>query len=540
MDRGSIGPMASSWRSLEPGVGVVATRAIAVIGLALLAATAAIAALETWVGVADASPLYLLAVVLAAALFGTAAAVSTSVVAFLLYDFLFTSPRLTFRVADPAEWLSLLLFLVIAVVMGRLTALLRERADTAERRVREGVALVAISRAIAMAASLEEAAAEVAARLRDDAEMDAVWVTLRDPGGGNRVVASAGAPVEDAAPPWTLLRRETDASSEWVRIIDRGLPPPSGTGGHESYEVPIGTPESVIGFIVATRPPGSPQPGRGARRILSLAADQLEIAVRRDELRARLNDAEVARQSDALRAAILDSVSHDLRTPIASIRAIAGGLLDPGVETSPGDRRAGLVAIDAEAEQLADLVRSLLDMSRIQAGALRPDVQPYELEDIVETAVGHVGRTGPDRPIEVALPADLPPVLVDAVLFDVAVANVLDNAVRYAPPPAVIRIAAEMPGAAGSHLVLTVEDGGPGVPDEVLSRLFDRFYRVPTGTEPTRPGLGMGLAIARGFVEAMGGTVEAGRSTLGGLAIRVRLPVAGPAGGVASTPAWAP
>ena len=131
---GSIGTMASSWRSGEPGVGAGAVRAMALIGLALLAATAAIAGLETWVGVADASPLYLLPVVLAAALFGTAAAVSTSVVAFLLYDFLFTSPRLTFRVADPAEWLSLLLFLVVAVVMGRLTALLRERADTAERR----------------------------------------------------------------------------------------------------------------------------------------------------------------------------------------------------------------------------------------------------------------------------------------------------------------------------------------------------------------------------------------------------------------------
>lgn len=534
--------MAGSVGSFDAGSGLPGVRALAAIGAALVAATAAIALLESWVGVADASPVYLLAVALAAGLAGTWAAVSTSIIAFLAYDFLFTLPRYTFRVADPAEWLSLLLFLVIAVVIGRLTALLRDRADEAERRVREGVALVAISRAIAMATSFEEAAAAVAERLRADAEMDAVAVAVTGgPSAAERTVATAGRPLEASPAPWTLLRRVTDGTSEWVRIVgSAGGSRPAGEA--ETYRVPIGPPGGEIGSIVAARVAGSPQPGRGARRILSLAADQLEIALRRDELRDRLTAVEVARRSDALRAAILDSVSHDLRTPIASIRATAGGLLDPNVPTSPADQRAALVAIDGEAEQLAGLVGSLLDMSRIQAGALRPDLEPHELEELVETAVGRARPMPPGRVIEVDLPADLPPVLVDAVLFDVAAANVLGNALRYAPPPATIRVSA-VPSADHRRVVLTIEDGGPGVPTADLARLFDRFYRVPGAGEPARPGLGMGLAIARGFVEAMGGTIEARPSALRGLAIDISLAVAMPGAGAGpegTTPAEVP
>ncbi len=503
----------------------------ALVGLAFALATVAAAVLEQAVGVLDASSVYLLAVVVAAAMFGTWAAVATSIAAFLVYDYLFTTPRFTFAVSDAGEWVSLLLFLLVAVVIGRLTASLRERADEADRRVREGVALVAISRDVALSASFEEAAAEVAARLRHDAEMNVVWVTLsEDPG---RAVASAGGAVPGrAGRPWTLARSRDDGSSDWIRLIadDAPAPPPDASpaapmeAGPEHYVVPIEDEDGPVGWIHATRLAGDPRPGRGARRLLALAGDQLGIALRRDELQADLTAAEVARQGDVLRGAILDSVSHDLRTPIASIRALAGGLSDAAVDLDTTEVRRSAAAIDAEGARLAELVNGLLDMGRIQAGALRPDLHPYDLAELVETTLGHHRVGGSSHRVEVDIPDTLHPVMADAVLFDAAFGNVVDNATRHTPDDALVRIRAAMDGR--DTVLLEVDDDGPGVPAEAVPYLFDRFYRVPSGQEPARHGLGMGLAIAKGLIEAMGGTIWAESSPLGGLGIRIRLEAA--------------
>jgi two-component system sensor histidine kinase KdpD len=444
-----------------------------------------------------------------------------------MYDYLFTTPRFTLQVTDPAEWLSLLLFLLVAVVIGRLAALLLERAEVADRRVRESVALVAISREIAMATSFEEAAAGVAERLRVDAEMATVWVTLTDIPG--RTVAGADeTPAGPAAgPPWTLVRSPVDGSSDWLRVIEGPVGEPGDAvppvDGVETYRVAIGSESVPVGWIHCARIAGDPRPGRGARRLLALAADQLSVALRRDELQAELTTAEVDRQSDALRAAILDSVSHDLRTPLASIRAQAGGLLDPVGEVSPAVARVTAAAIDAEAARLGDLVGSLLDMGRIQAGAVRADRRPYDVSELVETALRHRIRGAPTRSIAIDIPEDLPAVLVDAVLFDVAFGNLVANAERHTPPGAAIRVRA---WARADAVVLDVDDAGPGVPADALPHLFDRFYRVPDPAGSSRQGLGMGMAIARGFVEAMGGAATAEASDLGGLRVRLTLPEA--------------
>ena len=503
------------------------------VALALVLATLAAAALEQWIGVADASPAYLVPVVIAAALLGTWAAIGTSFLGFLVYDFLFTTPRFTFQVSDPAEWLSLLLFLIVAVVIGRLTALLRDRAEEADRRAREGVALVAMSRDVAMTTTFEEAAAEIAQRLLVDAEMDAVWVARVD--GVTDAWAGSGVPDRPGSP-WTLMRSVYEPDSDWLRLHAEGgavsddvapvsddLAPVSGDGA-QHYQVAIRADEGEAGWIHAMRQAGDPQPGRGARRLLALAADQLGIALRRDELRAELTAAEVARQSDALRAAILDSVSHDLRTPVASIRALAGGLADPAAEPEPAAVRATAGAIDAEAARLGNLVNGLLDMGRIQAGALRPDLRPYELVELVETTLRHHAAAGGTRPIDLDVPDDLTPVMVDAVLFDVALGNVIDNAATHAPAGTPVRIRAR--ATDDGRLLVEVDDAGQGVPPEALPHLFDRFYRVHPEQAPAHRGIGMGLAIARGFVEAMGGTIVAEASPMGGLGVRIRLDAA--------------
>ena len=267
---------------------------------------------------------------------------------------------------------------------------------------------------------------------------------------------------------------------------------------------------------------GRGEPDRTETRLLSAAADQIGQALAQDRLAAEAQAAEIARQSDALKSALLQSVSHDLRTPLATIRA-AAGTLRPGSGLSVDDQQESADAIDREVEYLNRLVTNLLDLSRIEAGALRAERDVYELDDLVGQTVERLRPRLGDRPLEVVLAT--PPVLVDPVFLDEALTNALENAIKYTPPGTRIRVGATpVPGE--PRVRLTVEDAGPGVPDEALPRVFDKFYRVPGVAGGSRSGTGIGLAVVRGLVEAMGGQVSARRSELGGLAIDIDLPAA--------------
>jgi two-component system sensor histidine kinase KdpD len=278
-----------------------------------------------------------------------------------------------------------------------------------------------------------------------------------------------------------------------------------------------------LGSVWGTRPRDAGAPTRSQTRLLAAAADQLAGSITRQRLAAQATEAEVARRSEALKSALLDSVSHDLRTPLASIRAAAGSLMDPHVQWEPGDARATAAAIDKEAERLARLVSDLLDMSRIEAGGLKPLLRVHIVADLVEATASRLAPALAPRTLDIAVPPDLPPVAVDEVYVDQVLTNLLENVGRYTPPESHVRIAAEVQG---DRVAVTVEDDGPGVPDGSLPRLFEKFYRVPRAREGSRRGTGVGMAVARGLVEAMGGDIDAHRSALGGLAVTVRLPIA--------------
>jgi two-component system sensor histidine kinase KdpD len=195
--------------------------------------------------------------------------------------------------------------------------------------------------------------------------------------------------------------------------------------------------------------------------------------------------------------------------------------MDPEVDWPADQRRSIAASIDREAEWLNRLVTNLLDMSRIEAGELKPNLGVFELSDIVDRAVGRAlpGRAADTLTVDV--PTDLPPVLVDEVYIGQVLANSLDNAAKYAGPTAAVAVTARR---LGTDLIrVTVEDGGPGVPDDALPRLFEKFYRVPRKGEGSRRGTGIGLSVVRGLVEAMGGQVTARRSALGGLALDIDL-----------------
>ncbi len=496
---------------------------------ALAAASALVAILQTWLKVANPSAAYLLAIVALAVAFGTRAAVGGSIAAFVLYDFLFVAPRFTLTVSTVEEWFNLILLLVVGVVCARLAGDQRDRASEAETRERVTRALFQISRELATTQAAATAMIRIAELLRVETRMERVWIEVGGVGRNERIAADTGPAPPPVTPAVHLVLRRTpgDQPAEWVRVHVPGSPS-SGAGSSApamlTLRVAITSIDTTFGSIWARRTTQAGLPERPETRVLAAAADQLSRALERDRLLKEATSLEVARRSDALKSALLDSVSHDLRTPLASIRAAAGSLMDPAVSWPVDEQRATAASIDREAERLNRLVSNILDLSRIEAGGLVAQRAAFVLQDVVEDVLGRLAPVLGRRSVEVRIAANLPPVDVDEVFIDQVLTNLLENAARYAGPGVTIRISAHDPGT--GRIALTIEDAGPGVPTEALPRLFEKFYRVPISGEGARRGTGIGLAVVRGLVETMGGQISARRSELGGLALDLDLSAA--------------
>lgn len=532
--------LARYWRRriTSPAARAAAARLLAVAVPALAIATGLVWLLEDQLGVRSAAPVYLLAVVATALVSGTLGALAAAVIGILLYDYLFTLPIHTLLISDPGEWLDLVLLLFVGLVVGQLTALERARTLTAESREREARELFLTSRALATRSSTAAVLPEIAALLGPAAGMTALWIALGADDASERVAAEWGTRPAAGGLFWQLRRFPGEQPSQWIRIHApaSGRARPAPDQATDTYRVRIEAVGRPLGSIWATRARRSSVPGRTATRLVSAAADQIGQALAQDRLAAEASAADVARQSDALKSALLQSVSHDLRTPLATIRA-AAGTLQPDSDLDEEGRQASASAIEREVERLDRLVANLLDLGRIEAGELRADLDVFELDDLVGRTIARFAPrlVGHDLRVEVA-PV---PVLVDPVFLDEALTNLLDNALKFTGPESIIRVQASRPEAGPVHLL--IEDDGSGVPTELLPRLFEKFFRAPptgTRTRPSRPGTGIGLAVVRGLTEAMGGTATARASDLGGLAVELALPLAElPAELIAAAPA---
>lgn len=485
-------------------------------------ATAAVAILEGPVGVPNASAVYLVSVVACGLAAGTGAAILAAIGAFLIYNFFFTEPVHTFTIADPGVLLSVVLLLFVGIVVGQLAALSRTRAETALGREREARALFGVSRVLATRSSTDEALAQIAEALRRETGMTRVRVGLGPEPLAERIAADTSDEPRRAQPSRlrVLQRAPGDQPARWS-LVHHPAKPARGADGLDLYRVRIEASGEPLGSIWAERPRDLGEPDPTQTRLLAAAGDQIGQALARDRIEDETRAAEVARQGDALKTSLLQSVSHDFRTPLAVIRA-AAGTLDADPPLPPDDRHATTRAIEREVEYLDRLVANLLDLSRVEAGSLRADREIYALDDALsrplERASGRLGGRSFDVAVEPV------PVNVDAVFLDAAVGNVLDNAITHTPDGARIQISARDTG--GGAIRLTIEDDGPGVPDAALPHLFEKFYRVPGTRGGSRGGLGIGLAVVRGLVEAMDGRVTARRSDLGGLAVDIDLPIA--------------
>lgn len=509
--------LAIDWRPLA--------QTMAICTAALAASILGVYLLEERAGVRDASTLFLLAVALVAFLRGSWAAVGTALGAFLAYNFLFLPPEFTFAVSDSQHVLTLLILLVVGIGIGRLTGSQRDQARRSDRREREASSLFAVSRAIATAKRTRDALPVLVTSLAGDARMDRVWIGLGPTRAQEQVVADTdvGAPVASAGS-HSLLRRAPDRPRpDWVRLSPPGPPSLTARESQSLFRLELADGDDSIGSLWAARNQRLGPPTEEETRLLAAAADQIGQGIRRDRLADQATELEVTRRSEAMKAALLDSVSHDLRTPLATIRATAGTLADPGLDLPPEQRQTMAREIDAEADRLGVLVSGLLDMSRIEGGALQATPEPIPVSEFVLPALQHARAGLGARPLEVALPDDLPAVVIDQVLATQVVDNLLENVARHTPPDVRVRVSAAHEGDA---IRLRVEDAGFGVPADALPHLFEKFYRVPARRGSARQGTGLGLAVVKGMAEAMGGSASASPSALGGLAVDVWLPIA--------------
>ena len=494
------------------------------------------------VHVANASMLYLIVVLAAAIWLGRGPAILASVAAFLTFNWFFTNPRQTFIVADPAEWVALILFLLTAVAAGQLAADQRRQSIEARQREHEAVVLSDVVRLVSDP-DLDRALSAVAEKLRRELRSSIVAIEIAD-GDFARVFAHGGDPVDLAAfgeprPDGPRLPSagplpSVDRTSVPDRGIGAALTNRDGRRRTEStsrellHAVPIRTQDRQVGSLIMLREVGAPSLTRAEDRLLSAVASQLGQTVERARLRHEATEAEILRRTDELRKVLLNAVSHDLRTPLSSIVAGSESLLQLDGPSDSGwsedDRREFAQSIRTEALRLNRIVENLLDLSRIEAGSIRPRKDWHDLRILVADVLGRLRPLTEPRVLTLDAPDDLPPVALDHAEIDQVLSNLVENAVKHTPDGTPIEISLRLQE---DEAVVEVADHGPGVPLADLQHLFESFYRGDSARSGSR-GSGLGLAVVRGLIEAHGGRVWAENVPDAGARFGFALPI-GPA-----------
>ncbi len=443
--------------------------ALAALGLASLA----VAALDGLTPAANLRVIYLLAVMFVAVRRDEATAMGTAVLSVFVLNFFFVEPRHQLRISHSEDVLALAVFLVAALVVGRLAATARERADQAEQRAHFATVRAQEARLVAAVAS------EVLAGGRIEERLPALAAEMTD-ADGRPLARVELSPVPTQSDDEYALRLPTEIRSGWL-YLRKGV-------GWEQED---------------------------AERLAHALGRLIDVALERERLSARSAEAEAARRADVAKTAVLHAISHDFRSPLTAISTAAGGLRESGLSGADHEDLVGV--IEAESQRLARMVGDLLDISRIQAGAVDPRTDWCDLRDVVAGAAAQVRATGSDHPVSIELPEDLPLVQADASQLERVFSNLIENAVRFSPPGVPVRITGS---GAGARVTVRVTDRGRGIPQAQRSHVFEPFYR---GRDSGR-GSGLGLAICRGFVEANHGRIQL--STTDGTSFVVSFPAA--------------
>ena len=456
---------------------------------------------------------YLLGVVVVATRSGPGPSILACVLSVAAFDFFLVPPYYTFAVAEAQDLLTFGAMFVVALVISGLTVRIRWLADAARQRETRTAALYAMSRDLGSARELS-AILEAAARHIGEVFRGRVAVLLPDASGSLQPAAVGGTgfvpdPPEMELARWVYLqRKEAGLGTETL--------PRAG-----AHYVPLVASRGTLG-VLGLRP-DDPRTMAVPDQIRQLETfgGQVALALERAQLAAEAQQAQVRVETESMRSALLSSVSHDLRTPLASITGTASSLLEGDATYDAPTRRMLLETLCEEAERLSRLVRNLLDMTRLQSGALRVSKEWHPLEEVIGAALGRMERPLRGRKVVTRVPEDLPLVPIDDVLIEQVFINLLENAVKYTPSGSEIELTARVDDGA---VTVGVADRGTGIPPEDQARLFEKFYR---GRSTASHGAGLGLAICRGIVEAHGGRIWAENRPGGGSVFQFTLPLAG-------------
>jgi two-component system sensor histidine kinase KdpD len=482
--------------------------------LAIVAVGLGIAELiHPWLGIENVDLVFLTAVVGVAVRFGLWPSLLASVAASLCYNFFFLPPVHAFTITDPTNVAAFFFFMAIAILVSHLAARVRSQAVTALGRVRTTESLYAFSRKLAGTATLDDVlwttAYQTALMLR-------VRVVLLLPEEGILTVKS-GYPPEDE------LDKADLAAANWAWGNDR----PAGRGsdtlpGARRLFLPMRTGRGTIGVIGIDDDRTGPLLTPDQRRLLDALVDQGALAIERVLLVEDMDRVRRAVESDRLRAALLTSISHDLKTPLASVLGAASTMRDLAGALTDSEKGDLLATVIDESERLNRFIANLLDMTKLESGAIVPNTARHDIGEIVGSVLRRAGKILGGHQVSLQLAAGLPMLELDAVLFEQVLFNLLDNAAKYAPDDTTISIRSF---GDNDQVTLQIIDEGAGIPAAELEHVFDKFYRAQKG-DRVRPGTGLGLAISRGFVEAMHGTISAdNRTDRTGAVLTIRLPV---------------
>ncbi|MDA8429730.1 MAG: sensor histidine kinase KdpD [Geobacteraceae bacterium] len=476
----------------------------------VLAATVLCELLRPFLAPTNMVMFYLLAVVVAAVRLNRKAAIATSFLGVLAFDFFFIPPRMTFVVADTQYLLTFLGLFVVGVVISTLVARSRERAEVMRAREVQTASLYYLSRDLAASVDIT---AVLKAVLRNVEEALGARVVILLPEGERLDILAASEGL--------LLDMKEQAVADWV--FRNNHPAGRATDTLVSAALiylPLQTPASVLGVMGVRLLSEHEYHSQENRRLMDAFATQAAMAMERIQLARQAEQAQILQARENLERALLNSISHDLRSPLSTVTGVLTSLKEEGSHLGEHARQELLETACSEADRLNRFVGNLLDMTRIEAGAVKLNLEPCDVQELIGCALAVLETRSDTRKVSFKMPPVMPLIPMDLVLMIQVLVNLLDNSLKYSPPGSPIEITATTDTA---WLLLEVADRGPGVPEQDLKRVFDKFYRIPV--PEGAGGTGLGLSICKGIVEAHGGRIAAENRTGGGLSIVIRLPL---------------
>jgi two-component system, OmpR family, sensor histidine kinase KdpD len=467
-------------------------------------------------GIENVDLVFLTAVVSVAVRFGLWPSLAASVVSSLCYNFFFLPPIYNFTITDPTNVAAFFFFMLIAILVSNVAARVRTQAMTAIGRVRTTESLYAFSRKLAGTATLDDVLWATAYQIALMLKVRVVLLLPED----HILTVKTGYPPEDQ------LDKADLAAANWAWGNDRTAGRGSDTlPGAKRLFLPMRTGRGPIGVIGIDDDKSGPLLTPDQRRLLDALVDQGALAIERVLLVEDMDRVKRTVESDRLRSALLTSISHDLKTPLASVLGAASTMRDLGSGLTDAEKNDLLATVIDESERLNRFIANLLDMTKLESGAIVPNATLQDVGEIVGSVLRRTGKILVHHRISLELAPDMPMLELDAVLFEQVLFNLLDNAAKYSAAGTTISIRSQRDKTSMS---LQVIDEGDGIPPTELESVFDKFYRAQKG-DHVRPGTGLGLAISRGFVEAMHGTISASnRTDRSGAVLTIRLPI--PAG----------